>query len=421
MNSHEPHIFTPAGKPRARALGIPFGGTPGPLNAITDVPGVEVGYATLIEGDRIRTGVTAIHPRGRAGFVDLGGHSFVIMRAIVHLREAYGVRVSFRDCYEPRTVAELAAVLASRADTSGQAGGADADPAAVFDGRDALVWLRQTGTRPPLFCVHPGSAHWWAALTEHLGEDRPVAAFEWPGASRPWPAPESVEQIAELNLSQLRRVAPRGPYHLLGWCGGSQITSEMARRLLEQGEQVSFFLLDPALDTYERDNMLELMRTFRRAEELLTALNDAPPDEVPGIQQAAVAELEKIVDDGTVDPPRPGDEFWLSRARVWRELLETRINYRHRPYPGRLNLLAGDELAAGEHECTFGQTFTDYSGRWAELATGGLDIHRVSGTHLGVLRPPHVAEVAETLARLMDAAERGADDAAQRGADEEGF
>jgi len=70
VNSHEPHIFTPGGKPRARSLGIPFGGTPGPLNAITDVPGVEVGYATLIEGDRIRTGVTAIHPRGPAGTGD---------------------------------------------------------------------------------------------------------------------------------------------------------------------------------------------------------------------------------------------------------------------------------------------------------------------------------------------------------------
>jgi D-aminopeptidase len=61
----EAHVATPSGKPRARALGIPFGGTPGPWNAITDVPGVEVGYATLIEGDSVRTGVTAIHPRGR--------------------------------------------------------------------------------------------------------------------------------------------------------------------------------------------------------------------------------------------------------------------------------------------------------------------------------------------------------------------
>jgi L-aminopeptidase/D-esterase-like protein len=55
-------------KPRARDLGVPFEGTPGRLNAITDVKGVEVGYTTLISGDgrtAIRTGVTAILPQGK--------------------------------------------------------------------------------------------------------------------------------------------------------------------------------------------------------------------------------------------------------------------------------------------------------------------------------------------------------------------
>ena len=65
-----PHAATPAGKPRARALGIPFGGTPARWNAITDVPGVHVGYTTLIQGDSVRTGVTAIHPRGPDGAGD---------------------------------------------------------------------------------------------------------------------------------------------------------------------------------------------------------------------------------------------------------------------------------------------------------------------------------------------------------------
>ncbi|WP_164016808.1 P1 family peptidase [Pyxidicoccus trucidator] len=62
-------------KPRARELGITFGGRPGPLNAITDVPGVEVGHTTLISGEGrletgkgpVRTGVTAVLPRGRDG------------------------------------------------------------------------------------------------------------------------------------------------------------------------------------------------------------------------------------------------------------------------------------------------------------------------------------------------------------------
>jgi D-aminopeptidase len=59
--------------PRARDLGVPFEGTPGPLNSITDVKGVEVGYRTLISGEGklevgkgpVRTGVTAVFPRGK--------------------------------------------------------------------------------------------------------------------------------------------------------------------------------------------------------------------------------------------------------------------------------------------------------------------------------------------------------------------
>lgn len=58
-----------AAGPRARELGVPFDGEPGPLNAITDVAGVTVGQVTLIEdlegGKKLRTGVTAILPRGR--------------------------------------------------------------------------------------------------------------------------------------------------------------------------------------------------------------------------------------------------------------------------------------------------------------------------------------------------------------------
>jgi D-aminopeptidase len=54
-------------KPRARDLGVPFDGTPGPLNAITDVAGVEVGQTTIVAGDDVRTGVTVVLPDGKAG------------------------------------------------------------------------------------------------------------------------------------------------------------------------------------------------------------------------------------------------------------------------------------------------------------------------------------------------------------------
>lgn len=84
-----PHPIRKSPKPRARELGIPFDGTLGPLNAITDVAGVEVGHATIIRGSGklvvgrgpVRTGVTTILPRGKrdaapvfAGYFALNGN-----------------------------------------------------------------------------------------------------------------------------------------------------------------------------------------------------------------------------------------------------------------------------------------------------------------------------------------------------------
>ncbi len=84
IHAREPQTSPPAKSTtekkivRARNLGVPFDGTPGPLNAITDVAGIEVGYATIIRGEGklvvgkgpVRTGVTAIIPRGHDSLND---------------------------------------------------------------------------------------------------------------------------------------------------------------------------------------------------------------------------------------------------------------------------------------------------------------------------------------------------------------
>jgi len=78
LDAREPQPVPPQATVRARALGIPFDGTPGALNAITDVAGVTVGFTTLVSGEGklevgkgpVRTGVTAVLPRGENSFND---------------------------------------------------------------------------------------------------------------------------------------------------------------------------------------------------------------------------------------------------------------------------------------------------------------------------------------------------------------
>ena len=96
-------IFATQAHARARDFGIPFEGTPGPLNAITDIRGVEVGQKTLIKGERrlnvgagpVRTGVTVVLPRGRgdaravyAGSFTLNGNGEMTGRAYL---EDFGI------------------------------------------------------------------------------------------------------------------------------------------------------------------------------------------------------------------------------------------------------------------------------------------------------------------------------------------
>jgi L-aminopeptidase/D-esterase-like protein len=97
-------LAQPASAQRARDLGVPFEGTPGPLNAITDIAGVEVGQVTLIAGEGalkvgtgpVRTGVTVVFPRGKAladkpvygGFFDLNGNGEMTGRAYL---EDFGI------------------------------------------------------------------------------------------------------------------------------------------------------------------------------------------------------------------------------------------------------------------------------------------------------------------------------------------
>jgi D-aminopeptidase len=102
-----------AARPRARDLGVPFDGTPGALNAITDVPGVEVGHATINNGTgraAVRTGVTAVFPRGKkwepvfAGYFAGNGFGDVTGAAWVQEGGVLGGPVTITNTYSVGTV-----------------------------------------------------------------------------------------------------------------------------------------------------------------------------------------------------------------------------------------------------------------------------------------------------------------------------
>jgi amino acid adenylation domain-containing protein len=318
-------------------------------------------------------------------FFAIGGDSLLMMRIIIRLREEHGVELAFRDFVENRTVRGIAATSAGAAQTT-------------------LQWHTRSGSRPALFCVHPGggSAHWYQHLADSLAADRPLAAFEWPGLNGEHQPAESVEQTAEMYLADLRDAQPEGPYHLLGWCGGGGIAWEMAQRLSAAGEQVRFVLMDPVGigESGELPSSPDA-ELFRRGEQLCAVLTSRPSDEAARSELSSI--LHEVIEDDRGNPLRPQDigPQWLPRLRTWRELVETERAYRFSPYAGSLDLVVCDELAGEQHVAIIGQTYDDYVRNWTAFATGGLRLHRVAGDHLGVLRPPYVSRLAEVLAEVF--------------------
>ncbi|GAA4671143.1 amino acid adenylation domain-containing protein [Phytohabitans rumicis] len=330
-------------------------------------------------------------------FFELGGYSLAMMRLTATLRSRHGYELTFGSFVEHRTVAGLAATLQ--------------DPAAA---NRAMMWLRSEGDgRPPLFCVHPGggSAHWYLRLAPHLHPDQPVAAFEWPGP-HPNGTPTTAE-MAERYDNELRQAQPHGPYRLFSWCGGSGIASEIAHRLVADGHDVTLILLDPGLDIHSRTDAWRELGLIRRLEYLLEEVSAGGDEaDTPERRREILDLLEHIVDDvneetGITLPERGVGDSWPRAVRIWREVMEVDVEYRHRPWPGRLELIVSDELASGQHEVTSGQSYPDYLARWNELCTGGVRVHRVPGDHFSVIKPPLVGELARVITDVLDAAPAG--------------
>src|SRR5690606_1033155 len=110
-----------------------------------------------------------------------------------------------------------------------------------------LLPLRTTGTRPPLFCVHPASglARGYRTLAEHL-TDSPGWGLEARGLDGGDEPHATIEEMASAYLAAIREIQPSGPYRLLGWSLGGCIAHAIACRLETEGEVVSELVL---LDT----------------------------------------------------------------------------------------------------------------------------------------------------------------------------
>ncbi len=122
--------------------------------------------------------------------------------------------------------------------------------AAVLSQRTSMPWsslvtLQPEGLRPPLFVVPAadGNALAYADFARSLGSDQPVHVLQPVGFEGHRKPLERIEAIAEHFIAEIRKVQPRGPYRLAGFCVGGIVAFEMAQQLIASGEEAPLLAL----------------------------------------------------------------------------------------------------------------------------------------------------------------------------------
>jgi amino acid adenylation domain-containing protein len=298
-------------------------------------------------------------------FFDLGGHSLLAVRLLARIRRQLGRDLPLASLFAGPTIAHLAALI-------------EREPMPDTP----LVTLRSTGTQRPLFLVHPvgGSVFCYTDLTRALGPDQPVYGLQAVETGT------TLEELAAAYLEALRAVQPEGPYRLGGWSMGGVVAFEMARQLGGQVEQLA--ILDvPAPRPGEVDEGT-LRAWFARD---LAGLQGKPlPPELGSLSAdtplpeafARVQELGLLPD---------GLDFTAASRRyeIFRANLRRIERYAPQPWPGRLHLFRA--------EASHFDDPADPTLGWGALAAGGVDLHRLPGSHWAIVRPPAVEAVAAVL------------------------
>jgi thioesterase domain-containing protein/aryl carrier-like protein len=340
--------LTITGKIDRRALPAPNHGRP-----MLDVP--LVSPRTPVEAELVQLWAEMLdveHVGVDDDFFELGGDSLLAMRLLDRVRTTFRADLSLAALVTTLTVAGLARAIEHPGEKMLH---------------PLLLPYKPDGTKPPFFCVHGRKF-----LAQYMDVDQPYYALH-PHALDGKLAPETVETMAADYIQALQTRQVQGPYFLGGYSFGGTVAFEMAHQLQRQGQQVAFLaLLDSRCPGITDDADARPESIFSRFKGMSYVL--------------ARRFCAMYLRSGRSLPLAMRLPYFLGISR------RVARTYVPQPYLGALVILLAMDNP------------NDLSQGWGEMASQGLEIHRVPGDHHTMLIEPHVQHVATQLQQCISKA-----------------
>jgi amino acid adenylation domain-containing protein len=316
---------------------------------------------------------------------ELGANSLLVARLLAQIEREFGRRLTFASVYAAPTIEQLAAQLRN-----------SSAPTRFTQ----LFPIQPVGSKPPFFCIGVtiGGGFFYRPLSQHLGIEQPILGVQLDqSVVDQLHMPYAVEELAGFMVQAIRKQQPQGPYFLGGFCNNGTLVYETARQLLKQGHLVALLaIFDARNHAYFRHNSngRRIGRLWKRVPfhlQELRQLKSADACRYIGVRLKALWQTVRR---------NAGDLFNEIRARrsvvrltdleqIFSVALE---KYEPKPYPGRVALFRAetksDEALSG----------------WLDVITGSVELHDISGNHMGMFFDPHVNQLASRVAACIDTA-----------------
>ena len=307
-------------------------------------------------------------------FFDAGGDSLQAAALLEDVEERFGMEIPIGVFIVNATARRLAAIID---------GGVTPDST-------ILVPVKQGGSLPPFFCVHPhdGGVSLYFGLAKGLGDDRPFYAFQAPSEEALHPVPGGIEKMAARYIREMRRLCPEGPYYIGGYCFGTLVAFEMARQLSAGGVDVGLLAL---MDGYAPGIPVSSSRSrvrraafgfidrARRVGPFMENFSHVPSDK------------KKVYLTGLFRKPTGG--FRAGASTLPGHKNDFAWEYNPAPYSGSAVLLRPEREPWGfRKEPAMG---------WEKYISGGLVVENVRGYHRSLIFKPNDRYLAAALDRCL--------------------